>query len=128
MIAVNLTNLKLDLFARPILTKVDWEIHDDRCVGLIGANGAGKSSILNLIAGELTPDGGSITRAKGLTIGYLAQQPQIDPERTALDEALARQGRKAEGLPYARRAVEILTRLRSPYLADALAVLKECGG
>ena len=58
MIAVNLTNLKLDLFARHILTKVDWEIHDDRCVGLIGANGAGKSSLLKLIAGELTPDGG----------------------------------------------------------------------
>ncbi len=89
MIAVNLTNLKLDLFARPILTKVDWEIHDDRCVGLIGANGAGKSSILKLIAAELTPDGGSITRAKGLTIGYLAQEPQFDPERTALDEALS---------------------------------------
>ncbi|CAG0950630.1 partial Energy-dependent translational throttle protein EttA, partial [Anaerolineae bacterium] len=89
MIAVNLTNLKLDLFARPILTKVDWEIHDDRCVGLIGANGAGKSSILKLIAGELTPDGGSITRAKGLTVGYLAQEPQLDPERTALNEALS---------------------------------------
>jgi ATP-binding cassette subfamily F protein 3 len=89
MIAVNLTNLKLDLFARPILTKVDWEIHADRCVGLIGANGAGKSSLLNLIAGELTPDGGSITRAKGLTIGYLAQEPRLDPDRTALDEALS---------------------------------------
>jgi ATP-binding cassette, subfamily F, member 3 len=89
MLAVNVTNLKLDLFARPILTQVDWEIHDDRCVGLIGANGAGKSSILKLIAGELTADGGSITRAKGLTIGYLAQEPQLDPERTALAEALS---------------------------------------
>ncbi|MFN8598231.1 MAG: ABC-F family ATP-binding cassette domain-containing protein [Anaerolineae bacterium] len=89
MIAVNLTNLKLDLFARPILTKVDWEIHDDRCVGLIGANGAGKSSLLKLIAGELPPDGGAITRAKGLTIGYLQQEPALDPNRTALDEALS---------------------------------------
>lgn len=89
MIAVNLTNLKLDLFARPILTKVDWEIHADRCVGLIGANGAGKSSLLKLIAGEFTPDGGSITRAKGLTVGYLAQEPQLDPDRTTLDEALS---------------------------------------
>ncbi len=89
MLAVNLTNLKLDLFARHILTKVDWEIHDDRCVGLIGANGAGKSSLLKLIAGELTPDGGSITRAKGLTIGYLQQDPALDPDRTALEEALS---------------------------------------
>jgi ATP-binding cassette, subfamily F, member 3 len=89
MLAVNLNNLKLDLFARHILTKVDWEIHDDRCVGLIGANGAGKSSLLKLIAGELTPDGGSITRAKGLTIGYLQQDPALDPDKTALEEALS---------------------------------------
>lgn len=89
MIAVNLNNLKLDLFARHILTKVDWEIHDDRCVGLIGANGAGKSSLLKLIAGEMPPDGGSITRAKGLTIGYLQQDPALDPDKTALEEALS---------------------------------------
>jgi ATP-binding cassette subfamily F protein 3 len=91
MIAVNLSNLQLDLFARHILTKVDWEIHDDRCVGLIGPNGAGKSSLLKLIAAELQPDGGSITRSKGLTIGYLAQDPALDPNRTALDEALSAQ-------------------------------------
>jgi ATP-binding cassette subfamily F protein 3 len=89
MLAVNLNNLKLDLFARHILTKVDWEIHDDRCVGLIGANGAGKSSLLKLIAGELQPDGGSITRAKGLTVGYLQQDPALDPDKTALEEALS---------------------------------------
>ena len=89
MIAVNLSNLKLDLFARHILTKVDWEIHDNRCVGLIGANGAGKSSLLKLIAGELLPDGGSVTRAKGLTIGYLQQEPILDAEKTALEEALS---------------------------------------
>jgi ATP-binding cassette subfamily F protein 3 len=91
MLAVNISNLKLDLFARHILTKVDWEIHDDRCVGLIGPNGAGKSSLLKLIAAELQPDGGSITRSKGLTIGYLAQDPALDPDRTALDEALSAQ-------------------------------------
>ena len=88
MIAVNLTHLKLDLFARPILTDIDWEIHDDRCVGLIGPNGAGKSSLLKVIAAELVPDGGSITRAKGLTIGFLQQEPVLDPKQTALDEVL----------------------------------------
>jgi ATP-binding cassette subfamily F protein 3 len=88
MIAVNSTHLKLDLFARPILTDIDWEIHDDRCVGLIGPNGAGKSSLLKLIAAELVPDGGSITRARGLTIGFLQQEPVLDPEQTALDEVL----------------------------------------
>ena len=89
MIAVNLNNLTLDLFARSILTGVNWEIHDDRCVGLIGANGAGKSSLLKLIAGELVPDGGTLNRAKGLTIGFLQQEPVLDPDRTALEEALS---------------------------------------
>jgi tetratricopeptide (TPR) repeat protein len=45
-----------------------------------------------------------------------------------LAKALLQQGRKAEGLPYAQRAVEILAKLRSPNLADAQAALKECGG
>jgi ATP-binding cassette subfamily F protein 3 len=89
MLAVNLTNLQLDLFARPILVDLNWEIHDDRRVGLIGLNGAGKSSLLKLIAAELQPDRGSITRKKGLTIGYLQQEPALDPDRTALEEALS---------------------------------------
>jgi hypothetical protein len=45
-----------------------------------------------------------------------------------LAEALARQGRSEEGLPYAHRAVDIYTRLRSPDLENAQATLRTCLG
>lgn len=88
MIALNVVNVWLNLAGRPILTGLSLEVHADRVVGLVGPNGAGKSSLLKLIAGEHTADAGTVTRAKGVTIGYLAQEPALDPEHTALEEAL----------------------------------------
>lgn len=88
MIALNIVNVALSLAARPILSGLSLEIHDDRVIGLVGPNGAGKSSLLKLIVGEHTPDAGTLTRAKGLTVGYLAQEPILDPDKTALEEAL----------------------------------------
>jgi len=58
-------------------------------------------------------------------VGY---QEQIASASWILAKALVGQNRSDEGLPYAKSATEILTKLRSPELADARAVLKECGG
>ncbi len=88
MIAVHLDHIAINFAGRQILTALDWEFHDDRCVGLVGPNGSGKSTILKTIAGELTPDGGNLYRAKGLTMGYLPQDVMLDPERTVWQEAL----------------------------------------
>lgn len=66
----------------PIFEDLSWEIHDDRCVGLVGPNGAGKSTLLRLLAGELAPTGGSVVRRKGLTAGYLAQEPVLPQDST----------------------------------------------
>jgi ATP-binding cassette subfamily F protein 3 len=74
--------------AQEVLLNVSWSIDAGRHVGLIGANGTGKTTILKLITGELAPDAGEVTRQNGCRIGYLTQDPRLDPAATVLDEAL----------------------------------------
>jgi ATP-binding cassette subfamily F protein 3 len=88
MIAIHLDHIAINFAGREIFAALDWEIHDDRCVGLVGPNGAGKSTALKIIAGELTQDRGNVFRAKGLTIGFLPQEVALDPNRTVWQEAL----------------------------------------
>ncbi len=89
MIAVNLDRVSVTYISPPVFSDLSWEIHDDRCVGLIGANGCGKSTLLRLIAGELASDTGFVVRRKGLTIGYLPQEPRLPPGRTVWQVALS---------------------------------------
>ncbi len=97
MISVLLSNVTLILGARTIFRDLAWEIQHNQKIGLIGPNGAGKSSLLKVITGEYTPEpGGSAVRARGITVGYLAQQPELDPGQSALEAALAGQPRLAQ--------------------------------
>ena len=97
MIALSLANVTLILGARPIFRELTWEIQADQRIGLIGPNGAGKSSLLKLIVGEYTAEpGGRIVAARGVTVGYLAQEPALDPAQTAFAAALAGNPRVAE--------------------------------
>jgi len=89
MIAVNLDRVTVTYVLEPVFENLSWEIHDDLRVGLIGPNGCGKSTLLRLIAGDLASDTGFVVRRKGLTIGYLSQEPQLEPGRTVWQEALS---------------------------------------
>lgn len=54
-------------------------------IGVLGLNGAGKSTLLRIIAGEDNDYIGSISAQKGITFGYLPQEPQLDPSKTVKD-------------------------------------------
>ncbi|MBN8658370.1 MAG: ABC-F family ATP-binding cassette domain-containing protein [Anaerolineae bacterium] len=89
MIQIQLSNITLVLGAKRIFENLNWEIQRGQRIGLIGANGAGKSSLFKLIEGEHAPElGGSITRARLITTGYLPQHPELDPTLTALAAAM----------------------------------------
>ena len=96
MISLSLNKIHLILGAKTIFTDLDWEIQHDQKIGLIGPNGAGKSSLFKLITGEYTAEkGGAVTRARGVSVGYLAQEPQLDPLMTGFEAA--RQGNPRVG-------------------------------
>ena len=57
-------------------------------IGVLGANGAGKSSLLRLLAGTDTDHAGDIWRRDGVKIGMLEQEPILDDERTVLDNVI----------------------------------------
>jgi ATP-binding cassette subfamily F protein 3 len=88
MIAVNLDRVTVTYILDPVFEDFSWEIHDDRVVGLVGPNGCGKSTVLRLIAGELKSDSGFLVRQKDLSIGYLQQEPKLEPGRSVWQEAL----------------------------------------
>jgi ATP-binding cassette subfamily F protein 3 len=97
MIQLQLANITLVLGAKRIFENLNWEIQRGQKIGLIGANGAGKSSLFKMIEGEHSPEmGGAVTRARLITTGYLSQSPELDSALTALDAALAGNPRVAE--------------------------------
>jgi ATP-binding cassette subfamily F protein 3 len=97
MVQLQLANITLLLGAKRIFENLNWEIQNGQKIGLIGANGAGKSSLFKMIEGEYAPElGGAITRARQVTTGYLSQSPELDLTLTALDAALAGNPRVAE--------------------------------
>jgi ATP-binding cassette subfamily F protein 3 len=97
MIQIQLSNVTLVLGAKRIFENLNWEIQGGQKIGLIGLNGAGKSSLFKLIVGEHSPElGGSVTRARLITTGYLPQQPELDPALRAFDAASHGNPRVAE--------------------------------
>ncbi|MEQ9355572.1 ABC-F family ATP-binding cassette domain-containing protein [Coleofasciculus chthonoplastes] len=69
-----------------VLKDVNWEVKPGDRIGLVGVNGAGKSTQLKIIAGEIEPTDGEVIRPTSLHIAYLTQEFEVDPSRTVREE------------------------------------------
>lgn len=74
---------------RQLLDDTTLYLNDGEKMGLIGVNGTGKSTLLRILAGQEPPDAGAVTRKAGLHIAYLPQAPEMDGQRTVLEQVFA---------------------------------------
>lgn len=88
MAVLSARGVTLSFGERTLFAPADFEIQNGEKVGLIGANGCGKTTLFKLITGELTADAGGFARMKGLRIGYMEQIVAAKGEKSAFDAAL----------------------------------------
>ena len=89
MAIVSAQGLEKTFYIDPILKDVGFLIEAGEKIGLIGNNGSGKTTLMAMLAGELTPDGGSISTTKDLEVGYLAQHVAVTEGASIYDECMA---------------------------------------
>jgi len=67
---------------RQVLSNISLSFLPGAKIGVLGANGAGKSTVLRIMAGKEEPSSGSAELAKNATVGLLEQEPELDPKKT----------------------------------------------
>lgn len=80
---------------RLLFSDVSIQLSARRRIALVGGNGTGKTTLLEILLGITDPDTGEVHRPKEMTLGYLPQDPTGDPDGTVLEEVLAGAGQLA---------------------------------
>lgn len=84
---LNIHDLHVSFGGEPLFEEITFRLNAGNRVGLIGKNGAGKSTMLKVIAGDIEYDQGQLAIEKGTTIGFLRQDIDFEAGRTVLEEA-----------------------------------------
>ncbi|MEJ7927606.1 energy-dependent translational throttle protein EttA [Sphingobium sp. AN641] len=71
--------------AKPVLSNINLQFYRGSKIGIVGPNGAGKSTLIKIMAGIDTDFSGEAWPGENITVGYLAQEPQLDPTKTVLE-------------------------------------------
>ncbi len=89
MALITLLNAQLAFGHVALLDHASFSLEDTERVGLIGRNGAGKSSLLKILGGLAQADDGTLQVQQGLRVTYVAQEPALDPQATVFAAAAA---------------------------------------
>ena len=87
-IMISIQNLKVEFSSKPLFDNINYVINKKDKIALVGKNGAGKSTMLKIIAGLQQPTSGLVSKPADLTIGYLPQQMRLADETTLRAEVM----------------------------------------
>ncbi len=134
MIAFSVSDLSLAFGDRTVLTRLSFSVNEGDKVGIIGVNGAGKTSLFRLLTGEYTPSAGDVFIARDKVVGHLEQNTDLSrygemtlfeyllgafPHLTQLEAEIARiEEQLAEGGEHAAEAAGVLARLHETYARE----------
>ncbi|NYD43307.1 ABC-F family ATP-binding cassette domain-containing protein [Nocardioides panaciterrulae] len=106
---VNLERVSKAYGVRPLLTDVSLGVAAGDRIGIVGRNGDGKTTLLEVMTGLEEPDTGRVSRSRGLLIGYLHQGDELDDTHTVREAVLAgRSDHEWAADPRTREVVEVL--------------------
>mgnify|MGYP003332025326 CR=1 FL=1 len=88
MTILSASQLKLFYGEVEIFSGIDLEVYERARIGLVGPNGGGKTTLIRTLIGELTANGGSVARVRGLRLGYVPQVPNLTVDGTLKDEIM----------------------------------------
>ncbi|NNC73628.1 MAG: energy-dependent translational throttle protein EttA [Sphingomonadaceae bacterium] len=77
---------------KPILDNIHLQFYPDAKIGIVGPNGSGKSTLMKIMAGIDTEFQGEAWPGEGITVGYLPQEPQLDPGKTVKENVMEAAG------------------------------------
>ncbi|WP_455216843.1 ATP-binding cassette domain-containing protein, partial [Kaarinaea lacus] len=85
MALVKFNNVSLAYGHVPLLEQVDFQVDANERVCLVGRNGTGKSTLLQVLMGNVQPDDGEVWKQQGLRVAYLAQEVPADQTKSVFD-------------------------------------------
>src|SRR5450432_805964 len=90
---ISFSNINKQYGKQLLFVDASFQLNPGEKAGLVGPNGAGKTTLFRMVVGEETPDEGTVSVPKKLTIGYFRQDVEEMQGRPVLDEAIAGSGR-----------------------------------